>query len=92
MGRLSAEDWEHVIDRDLLPLLGIGIGRKPQGAQFPADSAWLPDGAYEDLSVGVGRLGVEDILVVPPTAWQVTGCGTAACTCRCRSRESGSGR
>jgi hypothetical protein len=32
---------------------------------------WLPDGAYEDLSVGVGRLGVEDILVVPPTAWLV---------------------
>ena len=23
MGRLAAEDWEHVVDRDLLPLLGI---------------------------------------------------------------------
>jgi hypothetical protein len=71
MGRVSAEAWEHVVDRDLLPFLGIGIGRQPQGAQWPADSALLPDGAYEDLSAGVGRLGVEDILVVPPAAWLV---------------------
>jgi hypothetical protein len=71
MGRLSAEDWEHVVDRDLLPILGIGVGRQPQGAQCPVDSAWLLDGAYEDLSAGVGRLGVEDILVVRPAAWMV---------------------
>jgi hypothetical protein len=69
MGRLSAEDWEHVVDRDLLPLLGIAIGRQPQGAQRPAGTALLPDDAYEDLSLHVGRLGVEDILVVPPAAW-----------------------
>jgi hypothetical protein len=69
MGRLSAEDWEHVVDRDLLRLLNVG--RQPQGAQWPADGALLPDEAYEDLSAHVGRLGVEDILVVPPAAWLV---------------------
>jgi hypothetical protein len=68
MGRFSAEDWEHVVDRDLLPLLDMGIGR---GAQWPADSESLPIEAYEDLSEHVGRLGVEDILVVLPTAWLV---------------------
>jgi hypothetical protein len=71
MGRLSAEDWEHVVDRDLLPLLGIAVGRQPREAQWPAGSALLPDEAYEDLSAHVGRLGVEDILVVPPAAWLV---------------------
>jgi hypothetical protein len=71
MGRLLAEDWEHVVDRDLLPLLGMGIGRQPQGAQWPADSASLPIEAYEDLSACAGRLGVKDILVVPPGAWLV---------------------
>jgi hypothetical protein len=69
MGRLSAEDWEHVVDRDLLPLLGIAIGRQPQETQCTAGIAPLPDDAYEDLSVHVGRLGPEDILVVPPAAW-----------------------
>jgi hypothetical protein len=71
MRRLSAEDWEHVVDRDLLPLLGIAVGRQPRGAQWTAGSALLPDEAYEDLSAHVGRLGVEDILVVPPAAWLV---------------------
>jgi hypothetical protein len=71
MGRLAAEDWEHVVDRDLLPLLGIAIKGQPQGAQWPAGRALLPDEAYEDLSAHVGRLGVEDILVVPPAAWLV---------------------
>jgi hypothetical protein len=69
MGRLSAEDWEHIVDRDLLPLMGIG--QQPQGAQSPADSASLPIEAYEGLSAHVGRLGVADILVVPPAAWLV---------------------
>jgi hypothetical protein len=69
MGRLAAEDWEHVVDRDLLPLLGIAIGRQSQGAQWPAGSASPPIEAYEDLSAHVGRLGAADILVVPPSAW-----------------------
>jgi hypothetical protein len=71
MRRLSAEDWELVVDRDLLPLLGMGIGQQPQAAQSPADSVSLPIEAYEGLSERVGRLGVEDILVVPPAAWLV---------------------
>ena len=58
MGRVSAEDWEHVVTRDLLPFLGFGIDLKPR-AQFPVGSTGLPDGAYEDLSadVGAGRGG-----------------------------------
>jgi hypothetical protein len=31
MGRVSAEDWEHVVTRDLLPFLGFGIDLKPRG-------------------------------------------------------------
>lgn len=68
MGRPSAEDWEHVVDRDLLPLMGIGISSQPLPAQWPADPALLPDQAYEDLSEVAGRLGVTDILAVPPAA------------------------
>ena len=71
MGRVSAEDWEHVVTRDLLPFLGFGIDLKPRGTQFPVGSTGLPDGAYEDLSADVGRLGAEDLLVVPPAAWMV---------------------
>jgi hypothetical protein len=71
MGRVSAEDWEHVVTRDLLPFLGFGIDLKPRGAQFPVGSTGLPDGAYEDLSADVGRLSAEDLLVVPPAAWMV---------------------
>lgn len=71
MGGLSAQDWELVVDRDLLPLLGVGIGRQPHGARFPAGGAWLPDGSSEDLSTAVGRLAVDDILVVPAAAWMV---------------------
>jgi hypothetical protein len=71
MGRVSAEDWEHVVTRDLLPFLGFGIDLKPRGAQFPVGSPGLPDGAYEDLSADVGRLGAEGLLVVPPAAWMV---------------------
>jgi hypothetical protein len=68
MGRLSAQDWEFVVDRDLLPLLGLGIGSQSRRAQWPADPALLPDEAYQDLSVTVGRLGMEDVLAIPPAA------------------------
>lgn len=71
MGRPLARDWEHVVGRDLPPLLGMKIGLQPRGAQWPADTASLPIEAYEDLSACAGRLGVEDVLVVPPGAWLV---------------------
>jgi hypothetical protein len=82
MGRVSAEDWEHVVTRDLLPFLGFGIDLKPRGAQFPVGSTGLPDGAYEDLSADVGRLGAEGLLVVPPPPGWWIGCGTGAYVCR----------
>lgn len=71
MGRPSAEDWEHVVDRDLLPLMGIGISSRPLPAQWPIDPELLPDQAYEDLSEVVGRLGMADIVAVPPAARMV---------------------
>jgi hypothetical protein len=67
MGQLTAENWEHVVDRDLLPLLNVG--QQPRAAQGPAGRGLLPDEAYGDLYARAGRLGADDILVIPPAAW-----------------------
>ena len=65
----GATDWEQVVGRDLIPLL------LPEGQQRavyrPADVAWLPDGALGALVEAVGRVGLEDVLVVPAVAWPV---------------------
>jgi hypothetical protein len=70
MGREpGSADWEQIVARDLTPLL-LPEGR--QAAVYrPADVAWLPDGALEALVEAVGRVGLEDLLVVPAVAWPI---------------------
>jgi len=66
-GQLLEADWELVIGRDLVAhLLPAGA---LCGVRRPADLAWLPDGAYPALVDSVGRVGLEDLLVVPAVAW-----------------------
>lgn len=62
-------DWELAVGRDLVSHL-LPAGR-PRGVRRPADVAWLPDGAYPAIVDSVGRVGLEDLLVVPAVAWPV---------------------
>ena len=66
-GQPLEADWELVVARDLVPHL-LPAGRLC-GVRRPADVGWLPDGAYPALADSVGRVGPEDLLVVPATAW-----------------------
>jgi len=66
-GQPLEADWELVVARDLVPQL-LPAGRLC-GVRRPADVGWLPDGAYPALADSVGRVGLEDLLVVPATAW-----------------------
>jgi len=65
----EAADWEQIVGRDLMPIL------LPEGQRHavyrPADVTWLPDGALGSLVDAVGRVGPEDMLVIPPVAWPI---------------------
>lgn len=65
-GQPLEADWELVVGRDLVAHL-LPAGRRC-GVRRPADVAWLPDGAYPALVDSVGRVGLEDLLVVPAVA------------------------
>jgi hypothetical protein len=62
-----AVDWELIVGRDLIPHL-LSAGR-PRGVYRPADVTWLPEGAYTAILESIGRVGLEDLLVVPAVAW-----------------------
>jgi hypothetical protein len=63
----GAVDWELIVGRDLIPHL-LPAGR-PRGVYRPADVTWLPEGAYTAIVESIGRVGLEDLLVVPAVAW-----------------------
>jgi hypothetical protein len=65
----GAADWEQIVGRDLIPLL-LPEGQR-HGAYRPADVVWLPDGALGALVEAVGRIGLEDLLVVPALVWPI---------------------
>jgi hypothetical protein len=67
-GERWAADWEHVIGRDLVPHLLPG--EQLQCVHRPAGLSWLPAGAHADLSACVGRIELENLLVVPAAAWR----------------------
>jgi hypothetical protein len=67
-GQPWVADWEHIIARDLVP--DLVLAGQPRGVHRPADLTWLPFGAHADLSDGIGPTGLEDLLVVPATAWR----------------------
>ena len=66
-GQTPETDWELIVRRDLAPHL-LPAGRLG-GMRRPADAAWLPDGAYLAVVDRVGRVGLEDLLVVPAATW-----------------------
>jgi hypothetical protein len=63
-----AADWEHVIGRDLVPHLIPG--ERLQCVHQPAGLPRLPAGAHADLSACVGRIELENLLIVPAAAWR----------------------
>jgi len=60
-------DWELVVGYDLIAHL-VPAGH-PRAAYRPADAAWLPPEAYHAITEKVGRVGLEDLLVIPAMAW-----------------------
>ena len=60
-------DWELVVGYDLIAHL-VPAGH-PRAAYRPADAAWLPPEAYQAITEKVGRVGLEDLLVIPAMAW-----------------------
>lgn len=66
MAREPIEQWEQILDGDLLRYL-IPAGPLRTAWQ-PADVNQLPAGAHADLAAGIGRHRVEDLLVVPGAA------------------------
>src|ERR1700691_530897 len=58
------EEWEQTLDADLLHHL-IPAGQFP-GMRRPSDGDELPAGAQVALADGIGRHGLEDLLIVPP--------------------------
>ena len=66
------EGWEQTLDADLLHHL-IPAGQFP-GVRRPSDGDELPAGAQATLADGIGRHGLEDLLIVPPAertyGWQ----------------------
>jgi hypothetical protein len=65
-GQFPEVDWEIVMARDLVARLLPAGGLC--GVRRPADVAWLPDGAYPALVDSVGRVGLEDLLIIPAAA------------------------
>lgn len=57
------EEWEQTLDADLLHHL-IPAGQFP-GIRRPLDVNELPAGAHAALADGIGRHGLEDLLLVP---------------------------
>jgi len=66
-GRWEA-DWEQVIGRDLVPHLVAD--EQPECVHRPAGLPRLPAGAHADLSACVGRIDLENVLIVPAAAWR----------------------
>jgi hypothetical protein len=70
------EEWEQTLGADLLHHL-IPAARLP-GIRRPPDVNELPAGAQAALADGIGRHGLEDLLVVPPAertyGWQRRRC------------------
>ena len=70
------EEWEQTLDADLLHHL-IPARRLP-GVRRPRDVNELPAGARAALADGIGRHGLEDLLIVPPAertyGWQRRRC------------------
>jgi len=70
------EEWEQTLDADLLHHL-IPAGQ-PSGMRRPSDVNKLPAGARAALADGIGRHGLEDLLIVPPAertyGWQRRRC------------------
>jgi hypothetical protein len=62
-GEPSVEEWEQTLDADLLHHL-IPAGQFP-GMRRPPDVNELPAGAQAALADGIGRHGLEDLLIVP---------------------------
>jgi hypothetical protein len=51
---------------------GPDTGTRPPartGTPRSCDVAWLPVGAHKDLTASIGRHGLEDMLILPSTAW-----------------------
>ena len=61
-----AEEWEQTFGADLLPHL-VPAGQ-PSTARQPLDVTLLPVGAHAALADGIGRHGLEDLLVLPGAA------------------------
>jgi hypothetical protein len=70
------EEWEQTLGADLLHHL-IPAARLP-GMRRPPDVNELPAGAQAALADGIGRHGLEDLLIVPPAertyGWQRRRC------------------
>ena len=65
----GASEWEYIVERDLVPhLLPAGPA---SSARHPADVAGLPDGAHAAMLESIGRVGLGDLLVIPPVAWSL---------------------
>jgi len=60
-------DWELLVGHDLMPHL-VPAGHR-RAAYQPADAVWLPPEAYQAITEKVGRVGLEDLLVIPAVAW-----------------------
>ena len=60
------EEWEQTFGADLLPHL-VPAGQL-RGVRQPPDVTWLPAGADAVLAGGIGRHGLEDLLVMPGVA------------------------
>jgi hypothetical protein len=75
-GEPSIEEWEQTLDADLLHHL-IPDGQFP-GMRRPPDVNELPAGAQMALADGIGRHGLEDLLIVPAAertyGWQRRRC------------------
>ena len=57
------EDWELLVRSDLAPhILSPG---QPRWARRPIGERMVPDGARQALAGGIGRHGLEDLLIVP---------------------------
>jgi hypothetical protein len=71
-GEPSIEEWEQTLDADLLHHL-IPAGQLP-GMRRPLNVNELSAGAQMALADGIGRHGLEDLLIVPPAertyGWQ----------------------
>jgi len=61
-------DWELFFPHDLAPYL-IPAAGYPSAVYRPTDTTWLPDGAHSAIVECVGRVGLEDVLVIPAAAW-----------------------